>query len=152
MRASSAARASDGWRGRGVRRRARLLAVCGAAVLLETTGCMAWRQVPDVSEPSAAEASHPRALVVLRDGTRRLLHDVTVRADSVVGHAGADRARVAVARTEVESVQTRELSVGRTLGLVGGVLAVLALVALVAVVKAFSEGFTAAPSPTPALP
>ena len=151
MRASSAASASDGRRGRGVRRRARLLAVCGTAVLLEATGCMTWRQVPD-AEPSAAEVSHSRALVVLHDGTRHSLHDVTVRADSVIGHAGAERTRVAVARAEVASVQTRQLSAGRSIALVGGVLAVVVLAALVAVVKAFGEGFTAAPSPSPVLP
>lgn len=135
-----------------MRRRARLLALCGTAVLLEATGCTTWRRVPDAAEPSAAEAFHSRALVVLRDGTRRSLRDVTVRADSVVGHAGDERTRVAVARTEVASVQTRQVSAGRTIGLVVGVVAVVALAALVAVVKAFGEGFTAAPSPTPALP
>ena len=125
--------------------------VCGIAVLLHTTGCMGWRAVPPASERSAGDATYPRARVVLRDGTTFSLIDVTARPDSVIGFAGAERTRVAVAQPQVERLETRDLSVGRTLGLVGGVLAVVALAALIAVIQALGE-FTAAPSPLPSVP
>ena len=111
---------------------------------------MTWRAVP-ANERTAGDETHPRARVVLRDGTTLSLIDVTVRPDSVIGFAGAERTRVAVAQPQVERVETKNVSVGRTIGLVGGVLAVVALAALIAIAKTFSE-FTAAPSPIPSVP
>jgi hypothetical protein len=123
---------------------------CGLIVILNTEGCMTWRAVPDMSDSVAGDATFPRARVVMHAGTTLTLNDVTIRPDSVIGIAGAERRRVAVARAEVERVETRGVSAGRTIGLVGGVLAVAALAALVAVARALSE-FTAAPSPFPSV-
>lgn len=120
-------------------------------VLLNTTGCMTWRAVPAANDSVAGDATFSRARVVLRDGTTITLHDVTVRPDSVVGFAGDERTRVAVAQPQVERVETRKVSAGRTTGLVGGVLAVVALAVLIAIAQALSE-FTAAPSPLPSAP
>jgi hypothetical protein len=133
------------------RRLITLRIACGIVVLLDTTGCMSWHAVPPASERTAGDATYPRARVVLRDGTTLSLTDVTIRPDSVIGFAGAERTRVAVAQPQVERVETRDVSMGRTLGLVGGVLAVLVLAALIAIAQTFSE-FTAAPSPLPGVP
>jgi hypothetical protein len=124
---------------------------CGLIVILNAEGCMTWRAVPDSSDRVAGDATFPRARVVMHDGTTLTLNDVTIRPDSIVGVAGVERRRVAVARPKVERVETRGVSAGRTIGLVGGVLAVAALAALVAVARALSE-FTAAPSPLPSVP
>jgi hypothetical protein len=124
---------------------------CGLIVLLNTTGCMSWRAVPARNGRVAGDASYPRARVVLRDGTTLSLDDVTVRPDSVIGFSGPERTRVAVAQPQVDRIETRRVSPGRTIGLVGGVLAVLALAALIAVAQALSD-FTAAPSPIPSVP
>jgi hypothetical protein len=132
-------------------RRAWLGIVCGTLVLLNATGCTTWRTARPAGEPSAGDATYDRARVVLRDSTRLTLRDVVARADSVVGFAEADRTRVAVARPDVARVETRQVGVGRTIGLVGGVLAVVAIAALVAVAQALSD-FTAAPSPAPSAP
>ena len=120
-------------------------------VLLNSTGCMTWRAARQAGGPSAGDASYDRARVVLRDSTRLTLRDVAVRSDSVVGLAEADRTRVAVARTEVVRVETRQVGVGRTIALVGGALAVVALAALVAVAQALSD-WSAVPSPAPSAP
>jgi hypothetical protein len=124
---------------------------CGIAVLVNTTGCMTWRAVPAANERTVGDANYPRARVVLRDGTTLSLTDVTVRPDSVVGFAGAERSRVAVAQAQVERVETRNVSVGQTIGLVGGALAIVALAVLIAIAKTLSE-FQGAPSPLPSVP
>ena len=124
---------------------------CGIVALLNTTGCMTWRAVPARDGRVAGDATFPRARVVLRDGTTLPLDDVTVRPDSVIGFAGEERTRVAFARPQVERIETRGVSAGRTIGLVGGVLAVLALAALVAIAQVLSD-FEAAPSPIPSVP
>ena len=120
-------------------------------MLLNSTGCMTWRAARPESQPSAVDASYGRARVVLRDSTRLTLREVVVRPDSVVGFADADRTRVAVARPDVVRVETRQVGVGRTIGLVGGVLAVVALAVLVAVAQALSD-WSAAPAPAPSAP
>jgi hypothetical protein len=112
---------------------------------------MTWRAAPPTNETQAADPTFERARVVLRDGVRIALRDVTVRADSVVGFAGSDRTRVAVARSEVAQVESRGVSVGRTLAVLGGVVAIVAIAALAAVASALGD-FTAAPSPSPVLP
>jgi hypothetical protein len=133
------------------RRQIVLRSVCALIVLANTTGCMTWRTVPARDGNVAGDASYPRARVVLRDGTTLSLDDVTVRPDSVIGFAEPERTRVAVARPQVERIETRGVSAGRTIGLIGGVLAVVALAALIAIAQALSE-FTAAPSPIPSVP
>jgi hypothetical protein len=134
------------------RRLIALRIACGIFVLLNSTGCMTWRAVPAANDRVAGDATFPRARVMLRDGTTLTLIDVTLRPDSVIGVAGAERARVAVEQQKVDRVETRNVSVGRTIGLVGGVLAVAALAALVAVAQILSEGFAAARAPLPSVP
>ncbi|HKP14648.1 MAG TPA: hypothetical protein VJT85_01220 [Gemmatimonadaceae bacterium] len=124
---------------------------CGLVALLNTTGCMSWRAVPARDAQIPGDASYRRARVVLRDGTTLSLNDVTVRPDSLIGFAGDERTRVAVAQPQVERIETRGVSAGRTIGLVGGVLAVIALAVLVAIAQALSD-FEAAPSPIPSVP
>ena len=112
---------------------------------------MSWRAVPARDAQIPGDASYRRARVVLRDGTTLSLSDVTVRPDSLIGFAGDERTRVAVAQPQVERIETRGVSAGRTIGLVGGVLAVIALAVLVAIAQALSD-FEAAPSPIPSVP
>lgn len=124
---------------------------CGIIVLVNATGCMTWRAVPSTNERAAGDSTFPRARVVLRDGTTLSLSDVTVRPDSVIGFAGAERTRVAVPQQQVERVETRNVNVGQTIGLVGGALALVALAVLIAIVKTLSE-FQGAPTPLPSVP
>lgn len=78
-----------------------------------------------------------------RDGSAVVLNAVQVRDDSVVGFAGAERARRAIARADVARIETRQVSAGRTtLGVIGGVAVlylVLYAIALNSVLTGWSE-------------
>jgi hypothetical protein len=128
----------------GVPRSSRRRARCAvSALLLVALGaCHSWRPAPPA--PDTANAAHfAHARLVTRDGARLTMADVQVRADSVVGVLGAERARRAIARSDVARIESRQVSAERTtLGVIGGV-AVLVLVlyaiALNSVLTGWSE-------------
>lgn len=123
----------------------------GAVVLLLAGACTTWRGSPGALTRPDSTVEIRRARVVLRAGSSYEVRDASVRADSVIGLAGADRTRVAFARDEVARIETRQVSTSRTIGLVLGSAAVLALLSAIALAQALSEEFTAAPAAAPAV-
>jgi hypothetical protein len=113
-----------------------------ALTLLVGAACHTWRAAPPVPD-TASTASLARARIVKRDSSTIELSEVQVRADSVVGFVGAERARRAIAREDVARIETRQVSSGRTtLGVIGGVallLLVLSAIALNSVLTGWSE-------------
>jgi hypothetical protein len=105
-------------------------------------GCHAWR--PMTATPQTAEAAPiARVRVVKRDGSALVLSSVRVREDSVVGFAGREGARRAIARDDVARMETRQVSASRTtLGVLGGaavLFLVLYAIALNSVLTGWSE-------------
>jgi hypothetical protein len=114
--------------------RARLI-----VVPLFTIGCHTWSTVPLSPETSAALPRH--STVVLIGGERVQIEDGRTTRDSVIG-ARLSGARCAVARESVDFVETRKVSVVRSVGLgaggvvvAGTVLSALALGVLISVIE-----------------
>ena len=104
-----------------IRRRARCL---GAIVFLPlAASCWSWMPVPGAGlAPSQVEhVEHAR--VFLRDGTELDIRHVIITPDSIVGDGGATSARLAVARRDVEEIDTQSAEPLSTF--LGGALAVL---------------------------
>ena len=80
----------------------------GAIVLLPlAVSCSAFHRVPGASlAPELAERVD-RVRVFLRDGTVLDLDDVIISPDSIIGRGGTSSTRLAVARSNVEAVDTR---------------------------------------------
>lgn len=114
----------------------------GALLVLVCSACHSWRPAPAAPD-TVGTAPLARARIVKRDGSAVVLNAVQVRDDSVVGFAGAERARRAIARADVARIETRQVSAGRTtLGVIGGVAVlylVLYAIALNSVLTGWSE-------------
>jgi len=80
----------------------------GAIVLLPlAVSCSAFHRIPGASlAPELAERVD-RVRVFLRDGTVLDLDEVIISPDSIIGHGGTPSTRLAVARSNVEAVDTR---------------------------------------------
>jgi hypothetical protein len=80
----------------------------GAIVLLPlAVSCSAFHRVPGASlAPELAERVD-RVRVFLRDGTALELDEVIISPDSIIGRGGTPSTRLAVARSNVEAVDTR---------------------------------------------
>jgi hypothetical protein len=118
--------------------------VCVALLLTQLTACMTWRPVPAAqagTEPIA------RARLRLRSGAELSLRDVSVRSDSAVGYTAGPRDRRAVPITDVASIERRQLSVGRTAGVVVGAAAVTTIVAFGLAMRDLSNSINAVPAP-----
>ena len=93
-------------------------------MLLQSTGCTAWRTQPGVSAAAIIETRHPaRARLDLVSGRRTELRGPMVRGDRLIGLVHRDTARVAAA--DVTAVSIRRFNPGRTLLLVAGSTAAL---------------------------
>jgi hypothetical protein len=119
--------------------------VC-VALLTQLTACMTWRPVPSTLEQAGAEPI-PRARVRMRSGAELALREVTVSSDSVIGLSGSPRERRALPRADVVSIDRRQLSVGRTAGLVVGVAAVTVIVAYGMAFSELQKSINAIPAP-----
>jgi hypothetical protein len=88
---------------------------CAVLGLSSVLACSTWRSqpVPLPGEPATGPIS-----VVLRDGERVALTQLTSTGDSLIGETGRPPRRYAVALRDVARVERREVSVGRTAGLV----------------------------------
>lgn len=113
-------------------RLARTIAIATFAV---GAACTTWRPMP-VPAPGATSAEvAENARVILKDGTSMELHNVVVRGDSLVGmNASKPNERVAVAIANVDRLDVKKVSAGKTAGLFGG----LALGALILATIAIS--------------
>jgi hypothetical protein len=107
--------------------------VVAALLLLNATACRSWQAAPGASTRSSAGTSVHKARLKLRDGPPLVLSDVIVRTDSVTGHMNdRQRSRLAFAHDNVSAIETRRVSAGRTIGLVGATAGALALLAVAA--------------------
>ena len=80
-------------------------------------------------------------------GAERDLRDVAVRADSVIGFTENPRERHALPTADVASIERRQVSVGRTAGLVVGAAAVTTFVAFGLAMRDLSNSINAVPTP-----
>jgi len=82
-------------------------ALCAIALLPLAVSCSAFHRVPGASlAPELAERVD-RVRVFLRDGTALELDEVVISPDSIIGRGGTPSTRLAVARSNVEAVDTR---------------------------------------------
>ena len=91
-----------------------------ALIALTTTACTSWHVQPGPT-PSAIESesgSHGAVRLILKSGSFADVYDVQIVGDSVIGMSApasvSTRDRVAFATSEVQSVATKQVSVGRT--------------------------------------
>lgn len=92
-----------------------------ALIALTTTACTSWHVQPGPT-PSAVEAesgSHGAVRLILKSGSFADVYDPQIFGDSIVGMTApanvARRERIAFATAEVQSVATKQVSVGRTM-------------------------------------
>jgi hypothetical protein len=99
-------------------------------LVLSATGCHSWHaQAGPTPDAIAAQTGRGLVRVTRRDHGQLVLVGARVMGDSIVGQAGTPPQRTAVAMADVERIDTRATSAGRTAGLVLGV-AVVAFAAL----------------------
>ena len=106
-----------------------------ALIALTTTACSSWHVQPGPA-PSAVEAkggTHGAVRLMLRGGAFADVYDPQIFGDSIIAMTApanvARRERIAFATADVESIATKQVSVGRTmLALAGIALAVAILV------------------------
>ena len=119
----------------GTRRRARKL--CAILLLQLVASCSSWHRLPGVGLAHPESERLGRAKVFLHDGTELDLENASIRPDSIIGFGGDMRARLAVARSEVTRVETRQPN-GPATFLVGGLVPVaLAFLAVAAAIAAY---------------
>ena len=111
------------------------------AVMLSATlvsGCTSWRTVrpPDPDAPQRALAGEVRVTHV--DGRVYVLRETRIENDSVIGVNSAG-ARIALAASEVSTIDQRKISASRTVGLVGGTVLAAWLIGVIAVVIAVAS-------------
>ena len=92
-----------------------------ALIALTTTACTSWH-VQSGPAPSAVEAesgSHGAVRLIFKGGSFADVYNPQIIGDSIIGMSGpataVTRERVAFATAEVESVATKQVSVGRTM-------------------------------------
>jgi hypothetical protein len=81
--------------------------LCAIALLPLVASCRSWLPVPGAGLSPAQSERMDHARVHLRDGTLLDLRAVTITPDSIVGRGGTTASRLAVARSDVEEVDTR---------------------------------------------
>ena len=121
--------------------------VCVALILTQLAACMTWRPVPATPDQQSGAEPIARARLRLRSGAELSLRDARVRSDSVVGYADDPRERRALPIGDVASIERRQLSVGRTAGLVLGAAAVTTFVAAGLAVRDLGNSINAVPAP-----
>lgn len=87
--------------------RLRARQLCALALLQLATSCSALLPVPGAGLSPAQSERVDHARVFLHDGTELQLADATITPDSIVGFGGATSTRLAVARSDVATVDTR---------------------------------------------
>jgi hypothetical protein len=95
--------------------------VCATLAVLLTAGCSLWRPLPGADLSCVGSERLGHAKVFMRDGTELELEEATISPDSISGLGGDTRTRMAVARSEVVSVDTRQTN-GPATFLVGGLI------------------------------
>jgi len=115
---------------------------CATVMVLFTAGCSVWRPLPGagLATPRSERLEHAR--IAMRYGTLLELDDARITPDSIIGFGGESRARFAVERREVVSVDARQPDAPKTF--LAGAFAGLSLLALwvAALIAAYSNEAT----------
>lgn len=114
----------------------RLLAL--ALLLFAASGCTRWGGHP-LPEPSSGRGLPDPLRVTRADHSVLVLRDAVIVGDSVVGFAGPEHARAAVALADVRSVQARKLDFLGTVGAAAGVYLVATAAVLLAILASWGE-------------
>jgi hypothetical protein len=122
-------------------------AICATLLLTQLTACMTWRPVPVARDQQAAAEPFGRARLRLRSGAELTLRDMTVRGDSAIGFTENPRERRALPIGDVASIERRQLSAGRTAGVVVGAVAVTTIVAFGLAIRDLGNSINAVPAP-----
>ncbi len=109
--------------------RANRFYLAAAALLIASIGCTGWR--PHTAQGAPVPTGlHGDLRVTRNDNSVFLLTSATVGADSIIGLLEGTATRTAIARTDVRSVDRREVSPVRTAGLAIGSKVLIAWIAL----------------------
>jgi hypothetical protein len=105
-----------------------------ALIALTTTACTSWHVQPGPA-PSAVEAesaSHGAVRLMLKSGSFADIYNPQLVGDSIVGMSApatvATRERVAFATADVQSVATKQVSIGRTMLALGAIALAVAII------------------------
>jgi hypothetical protein len=99
-----------------------------AAVLLASTSCVTW-QVQGPPPQESLSTPQEKARLTLSNGTVRVVNQTRLDGDRVRGTmsrstvGGAPSDTLSVPLSDIRQVELSRVSMGRTLGLVGGILA-----------------------------
>jgi hypothetical protein len=122
-------------------RRAHAVAALAAALALPATACQSWhRRSVTPGAATALSGDHP-VRVTRSDRSTFVLDHARLVGDSIVGVTGRPASRVAVAISDVVSVEERKVSAGRTAGAVVGGVALIYVVAGLLVVLAYTAAY-----------
>lgn len=107
-------------------------------LMIWTAGCTTQRTVkpPASGEPHTVLQGEVRVVHV--DGRSYVLHDARIQSDSVIG-TNAAGSRIAIATSEVGTINERRFSPARTAGLVGGTAVAIMAVAFVVAAVMFAS-------------
>jgi type IV pilus biogenesis protein CpaD/CtpE len=84
-------------------------------LLLSVSGCVSWGNQPTPA-PSSSQRLPDPVRVTRNDQSVLTLDDAAVSGDSIVGYAGSDRVRTAVALADVRTMQARKTDFLATVG------------------------------------
>ena len=99
-----------------------------AAVLLVSTSCVTW-QAQSLPSQETLSAPQEKARLTLSNGTVRVVNQTRLEGDRVQGTmsrstvGGAPSDTLSAPLADIRQVELSRVSMGRTLGLVGGILA-----------------------------
>lgn len=111
----------------------RFRAIATLVLAFSAAGCHSWHaQTSPTPDAISTQAGRGPVRVTRRDHSQLVLVNAQVMGDSIVGQAGSPPQRTAVAMADVERIDTRATSAGKTAGLVLGVAAVAFAALLVA--------------------
>jgi hypothetical protein len=106
---------------------------------LSVSGCVSWGNHP-VPEPFSSRRLPDPVLLTRRDQSMLTLDHAAVSGDSIVGYAGRDRVRVAVALADVRIVQGKQTDALATLGLATAISLAVVGAAVLVVLASWSPG------------
>ena len=85
-------------------------------LVLSASGCISWGTQP-TPEPSSSRRLPDPVRVTRRDQSVLMLADAVVSGDSIVGYAGREKVRSAVALADVQTIQAQKTNFFATVGL-----------------------------------
>jgi len=98
-------------------------------LVLAVSGCAAWGRQP-TPEPSSSRRLPDLLRVTRNDESIVVVEDAVVSGDSIVGYAGRDHARTAVALADVRTMQARRTDFMATVGLTAAATLAAAAIAI----------------------